>query len=362
MTVFFSAGEASGDAYAAELARGIQALRPDVMLTGIGGRRAREAGVETVIDSSGWGSIGIAQAIRVLPKVLREGKRAQKFLRKGPPGLFIPIDFGFVNTKLARTAKQSGWKVLYFVPPGSWRKTQQGADLPSITDEIVTPFPWSAQILKEMGASAHFFGHPLKQMVAQSSAHERVAGRVAVLPGSRKSELELHLPLLAQTLEPDMQAEFAVAASVDLPRLKATWSRLAPGREDVFTVGDTYGVLKRAEVGYVCSGTATLEAVLCECPCVVFYKVTRLVELQARLFPIRTKFIALPNILQDRLIVPEFVQYEATPERLRTALGELRPGQPKRAAMLAEFNELRNALGPDDAVRQACELAARMLG
>lgn len=359
--IFFSAGEASGDAYASEIAKALKELEVNHSLEGIGGRRSREAGIATLVDSSTWGAMGIAQAIRVLPTVLRQAKKAQRALRMGPPGLFVPIDFGFVNTRLAKTAKESGWKVLYFIPPGSWRKDRQGADLPQITDQIVTPFPWSAEILNQMGAHAHFFGHPLKQMVGGSGDVKKVTGRIAVLPGSRRSELELHLPILAKSLGAEDQAEFAVAASVDLESLKGTWSRLAPGRKDIFTVGDTYGVLKRSEGGLICSGTATLEAALCGCPCVVFYKVSKLVELQARLFPIRSEFISLPNILLGRRVVCELVQYDATPVAIQTELAKLRFGTGERDAMLAAFAELKETLGPSDCLTKTAGLIVDML-
>lgn len=357
MRIFFSAGEASGDAYAAELAKSIRALKPAAELEGLGGHRSRSAGIRTVVDTSTWGAIGITQALRVVPRAIGGYFKGMRALGHGEPGVFVPIDFGWVNIRFARKAKQLGWKVLYFVPPGSWRKDRQGADLPVLCDEIVTPFPWSAEILTKMGASAHFFGHPLKEMVAHAKDEPRIPGRIAVLPGSRRSEVELNLAVIAQTLKLSDTAEFAVAPSVEVEALKAAWSRIAPGRSDIFTQNDTYGVFKRAEAAIVCSGTATLEGVLCGCPMVVIYKLAKATEIEARLLMgKKIEFISLPNILLGRKVVEELIQDAATPEAIRSHLDRLRADTEERRAMLAAFAELNETLGPGDAISQAAQL------
>src|SRR5688572_21772274 len=123
MRVFFSAGEASGDAYAAALLREMVRLGSGLrfLFEGVGGSQLSAAGANVVVDSSKWGAISILQSLKVAPRVVGGYSKAKRALRKGRPGLFIPIDFGYVNVRLARYAKKQGWKVLYFIPPGSWR-------------------------------------------------------------------------------------------------------------------------------------------------------------------------------------------------------------------------------------------------
>jgi lipid-A-disaccharide synthase len=390
MRVFLSAGEASGDAYAAALIAemrnvGGQALQ----FEGSGGPKMAAVGVQRVADTSRWGAISIVQALKVYPRIVRGYYRTKSALGKGTPGLFIPIDFGYVNIRLARHAKNRGWKVLYFVPPGSWRRDKQGKDLPTITDAIVTPFSWSAEILNEMGANAHWFGHPIKQLLRNSiAARPDVRDTVAVLPGSRKHEISENLPVIAQALagpgkiayqagntpigsfeatqreiQPlEAPIEFALAPTVDVQRFRAEWQRLAPHRTgDRFTVGDTAAVLSRAKAAIVCSGTATLEAALCHCPMVVVYRVSKAVVLEAKLVGFkRPKYIALPNILLDRDTVPELLQDEAKPTLVRRQLeAVLREGE-EREAQLSSFEELEGILGPDDAISQAARLALSM--
>lgn len=356
MRVFFSAGEASGDRYAAAIASEL----PPCQLEGIGGPCLRSAGAKIVSDSSHWGAVSISQSAKVLFRVLRGGRAAKAALASGEPGLFIPVDFGFVNIKLARWAKQHGWKVLYFIPPGSWRRDRQGTDLPLVTDQIVTPFSWSAEILNKMGASAHWFGHPLKQLVGDVSSGDRSG--IAFLPGSRRHELDLHLPLVASALKDEPRTiEFALAPNADRSLIESIWRSLAPSRNDLFTVGDTYGVLKRAEAAVVCSGTATLEAAICRCPMAVIYKLSTLMALEVAIVRPKIKFASLPNILLDRAAVPELLHTNATPENVRSHIASLLNDPAARQEQLDAFDELGTILGGSHAITETAKVASQMM-
>ena len=364
-----SSGEASGDAYAAAFVREFKRLTKDwAEYEGVGGRAAESAGIKLVANSSTWGVIGISQALRVYRRALKGLNKATEALGKGDPGLCVPIDFGYFNVRLVRRARDRGWRVLYFMPPGAWKKDSQGEDLPEITDEIVTPFSWSAELLTEMGGSAHWFGHPIKQLIKESGALSitREQNRVAILPGSRAHEISLNLPViagaLAQINQSGLIAEFAVAPSVKPESLARAWKKLAPHRtQDVFTVGDNYGVLRRARVAVICSGTATLEAALLECPMVVIYKVSPGMALQAKLTGFSPNFISLPNIILDRHAVPELVHTGATPAALATLLFDVMQEGQERRGQLAAFKEIDEATGPDDAISQTAMLALDLI-
>lgn len=369
MRVFLSAGEASGDAYGAAFVAELRRFIPQGLeWEGIGSRRMRDAGVPLVSDSGTWGAISIAQSLQIVPRVFGGYYRAKRRLAQGTPGLFVPIDFGYANIRLSRHAKRLGWKVLYFVPPGSWRRDRQGGDLPALTDAISTPFPWSAEILAKMGANAHWFGHPIKQLLRQAAASPpNPTPFVAILPGSRIHEISENLPLIASVLRDSelasIPAHFALATSVDVDEFRARWRSLAPERtEDAFVQGDTYRVLRQGRAAIVCSGTATLEAALARCPSVVVYRVSRATEIEAKILRFkRPRFIALPNILLDRPVVPEYVQDEATPEVVRQALSEIWTEGGARQAQLDAFEELDTLLGPDDAITKTAELARSLI-
>lgn len=361
MRVFLSAGEASGDAYAAALVEAVRMRLPDASFEGVGGKRLARAGARLVAESSDWGSIGVVKAIGVFPRVYAGYWKAKRHLELGPPGVCVPIDFGAMNIKLARSAKRLGWKVLYFAPPGSWRKDRQGKDLPRFTDEIVTQFPWSAELLNQAGGTAHWFGHPLKEMVAQNLAATgplvRHPDRIAVLAGSRLHEIEHTLRVVAgvaERLPPATVLEFAVATTIEPEAFRRRWRKLAPARNDLFTPDDTYGVFRRSQAAIVCSGTATLEAALCGCPCVVVYVVSKAMEIEYHLLRPKFDYVSLPNILLDRPLLKELLQHAATPDRIAGELVALRGG-PRRDEQLAAFAELDNLLGPPEGIARAAE-------
>lgn len=358
MRLFFSAGEASGDAYAAALHGSMRKFSAGTLeFQAVGGRGVRAAGAEIVADSSTWAAMGIADSAKLFFRVRKGVSQAKRALVSGTTGVFVPIDFGFVNIRLARFAKAHGWTVVYFSPPGAWRRDRQGPDLPRVSDAVITPFSWSAEILNKMGANAHWFGHPIRQMIRDQSKGENQTGYrngIAILPGSRKSEIELLLPVFAEALKVfSERAEFAVAPTVDLESLRRKWRGIAPHRNDLFTSGDTYGVFKRARAAIVCSGTATLEAALCGCPFVVVYKLSKLVELQLKLVRFNEPYVSQPNILLRRMAVPELLQEHASPQMIAREVRSLLDDEVKRQAQLEAFQELESILGPDDAIDQS---------
>ncbi len=352
--IFFSAGEASGDAYEAALAKQLS----EFSLSGVGGRRSREAGVQLIGDSSQWGAISITESLRKVPVVIRTFYRAKRALKTGAPGIFVPIDFGYMNIRLARHAKNHGWKVLYFVPPGSWRKDKQGRDLPLITDAIVTPFEWSAEMLNRMGANAFWFGHPLRELIALSPLGAR--NGIAVLPGSRDQELRELIPVFAEALKGE-DVTLALAPATDAAAISAEWERRAGVKPQIIQ-GDAARALQHAELALVCSGTATLESAICGTPMVVAYRVSKAVQREAKLIRFKIpRRISLPNILldEDPDPIPELVHDRCTADAIREEVAKVRadPDIQRQA-----FERLVPILGPDDAIRRTSSLIREMAG
>lgn len=360
MRVFFSAGEASGDAYAAALAQEMIRLRgSSIDFQGLAGPKLLATGAQLVVDTSHWGAISITQSIKIVPKVMVALRRVRRELATGEPGLFIPIDFGYLNIRLSRHAKRLGWKVLYFIPPGSWRRDRQGKDLPSLTDAIVTPFSWSADLLNGMGAKAYWFGHPMRQMIGPVLSTER--GGIAVLPGSRLHEIGENLPVIAEALRgTEIPATLVVAPNFEKKDLQERWAALSPERTGDSFSTDAVETLKNSIAAVVCSGTATLQAALCHCPMVVMYRLSRMMEFEAKIVRPKFDFIALPNIFLQRRAVPELIQHDASPLAIRTELEAILQG-PAREAQLSDFDELDALLGPSDCITKAAELALSMV-
>ena len=333
----------------------LEKSRTDVFFQAVGGNRLREAGARIVADSSNWGALGVFESAKVSPRVIAGYLMAKRELRRGSPGLFVPIDFGFMNVKLARFAKSLGWKVLYFVPPGSWRKDRQGADLPAVTDAIVTPFPWSAEILNKMGAHAYYFGHPLKEMVARAPEQQERSG-IAVLPGSRGHEIESNVPVIATALKTfEGPVRIALAPNADERLVRDTWTKWSD--HEPIVVRGAAGALKASRSAVVCSGTATLEAALCACPCVVVYRGNWVMEIEYRLRKPQFDFISLPNILLGRPLLKELIRQDATPQAIADELSSLHVETPRRHEVLAAFQALSDSLGGTDCLEKTADLA-----
>lgn len=359
MKVFFSAGEASGDTYASLIAQELTRWLPVSEMAGIGGKRMEDVGIKILASSRTWGAMGIWQSVLVAPRIARGFFAVTAQLAKQKPGLLIAIDFGFFNIRLAKWAKKKGWKVLYFVPPGSWRRDKQGKDLPFITDHVVTPFPWSAEILKQMGASVSFWGHPLAEMVARTPDRAEREG-IALLPGSRMHEVQYNLPAMAEAAKQlPGPFRFGVAQTLDVKELEMRWTALG-GPAATYT-GTVHEVLKSSRAAIVCSGTATLESALCLCPCCVIYKGSAMMKLEYKIVNPKFDFFALPNILAGRKIVEELLQDQATCENIVAAVKNVLDG-PGREAQLAEFTKIRDELSGSQVLEKTAEKAAELLG
>jgi lipid-A-disaccharide synthase len=261
-----------------------------------------------------------------------------------------------MNLRLAKAAKEAGWKVVYFVPPGSWRRDRQGKDIPEVTDHVVTNFPWSADILNRMGANAHFFGHPLKQIHRDLLQRPHQRSGIAVLPGSRRSELEQLLPILSGALQDETQVATLPVPSHFRDYVDSRWSRQQDQIVDGSLKGAVISALVSSESGVICSGTATLEATLARTPMVAVYRVSKAVEIEAKLVRFkRPQFVSQPNILLQREVVPELIQEGLTVESLKRTLSSL-AGQSEIRKQQAGFDEINTLLGAEDAITRTAEL------
>lgn len=370
-SILLSTGEASGDAVAGALLSELRKLGFMGKAYAIGGRWLSHAGASLIADSTQWGAIGVARSFLVAPKVLAGYIHIKNWLARTRPAVVIGVDFGPFNVRLLRYAKQLGIKTLYFMPPGSWRRDFQGKHLSEVADVIATPFPWSAELLRSSGARVHWVGHPILQMVGEAGEGERDG--LAILPGSRSHEVANNLPVIARALQLLEEARtmqiFVVAASTVKPEtLKYLWMK-AWGEKYPFIEKDLpcivpsppYDVLKRSCAGIICSGTATLESALCECPMVVVYRGDFLMKLEYLLRRPKLKYVALPNVILNRKVLPELIQNEATPENIAHHLRPLLTATYARAEQLSAFQELRKVLGPQDALIRCAKLVMELL-
>ncbi len=361
MRVFLSTGEASGDMSAAALVEQIRALEPAASFAGIGSERMRGAGVGIVAETRGWASMGPIEALGKIPGLYAAMLHQAFALRARPVDCIVLVDFGAFNLRLAKTLRRLRYAnpIVYFFPPGAWLDNADQARAVAAATRPLTPFDHQREFYRSLGLETAYFGHPLVSLVHPREPRDRApddGGTVALLPGSRRGEIARHLPILFATvgrlreLRPRLAA-IAGAADADAERRIAS-AVAAAGIAGIEIVRGAREAFERADVALVASGTAVLEAALCEVPTVALYIVGKSQERIARRIyhrVFRRPFVTLPNIVLDRPAIPELLLDAATPENLAGAAESLLrdPGD-----QLTALRELRERLGPPDALER----------
>ncbi len=371
ISLLLSAGEASGDMYAARLATALQ-QRLDVRLFGMGGPRMRAAGVDLVMNYEEVAVVGITEILKHLPSLLKAMDRMVAEAEKRKPALAILTDFPGFHLRLARKLRFMKIPNVYYVCPQFWAWRPWRASL--IRRRFVKAlciFPFEEEFFSKAGVSTEFIGHPLVGRVSACKdrkqfceEHALAPGRtiVTILPGSRAGELRHHLPVLQEAcarIYAKMPAQFVVAAahSRDLELLKAGWP---PGLKLCVMAGETYDALAAADAAIVSSGTATVEAALLDAPMVVVYRVSPLTAALAKPL-VRAPFYAMVNLIAEKRLVPELVQDDFTPEKVADETLRLLQDPNARSAMRTGLAEVRKRLGPPGAVERAADAIVALL-
>ena len=369
--ILISAGEASGDMYAARLAAALRA-RADVQLFGMGGPRMREAGVELVADCSEVALVGIVEIAKKYPALKRVWKRLLREAERRKPPLAILTDFPGFHLRLARALKRRNVRNVYFVCPQFWAWRPWRANL--VRQRFVRGlciFPFEEGWYRARGVKADFIGHPLVGNVAARRTRAEFAAAygldttqpiVALLPGSRSGEIAHHMPALMQAcrlLHAEYPAQFVLALAPGVKRSQI--ASYLPADAEIHVVEDaTYDALGAADLSIVSSGTATVEAALMDAPMIVVYRLAPLTAAIARCL-VRTPRFAMVNLIAGRQVVPELVQKDFTPERLASEAKRLLDSPEARSEMRRGLAEVREKLGPPGAVERAADLIAGML-
>ena len=376
-SLFFVAGEASGDWAGALLAEALRRKRPEIRLRGVGGQRMSGAGVELVADSSDWGAIGVADALRKIPGVYREVQMLKARLAEERPSGLVLIDAGAVNVRLARMVQGCGLKILYYLPPGSWSRKPRSQAVRDLVDVIATPYPWSRDLLSGGRARVEWVGHPVLETARPKLSAEQAWERcgldrrrpvVALAPGSRGQEMRCVLPVMARAAA--LLAKRSKGTQFLLPlsnpayedRVRQALRRV--GVEALLLQGMEYDALQLAGAAAVCSGTATLEFACLGLPMVVVYKAspgTTLQFLLVRGVIGKQWRAAMPNIIAGRDVVPELLWKHAKPEAVARELSSLLEDRERRQQMQWDLAEVVRSLGEPGASDRTADLVLEMI-
>jgi len=367
------AGEASGDLLGAALIRAVRSRCPDTHFYGIAGPQMQAAGATTLVAMEKLSVRGYVEAMRSLPELLRIRSRLAAQLVAEKPDLFIGIDAPDFNLGLETRLKRAGIPTVHYVSPSIW--AWRPGRLPGIgraVDRMLTIFPFEAPLYARAGIDAVYVGHPLADAIplAPARAEARVRLRlpeaacvVALLPGSRRGELQAHADLFIDTATRIAarrpEARFFVPLATRETRdyfESRLYAREAQGLNLTILFGHARLALQAADCALVASGTATLEGALARCPMVITYRVPALtyrLMMRKPLLP----YVGLPNILAGEFIVPELLQEHATAANLEQALENWLDHKLARERLLARYAAIHAQLRCDNGERVAQALA-----
>ncbi len=368
-------GEASGELYGALLAERLFDRYGDILIYGVGGERMRKAGVKLIGEITG--AFGITETFSSLSRLQKNYDSIIRCLDTEHPEVVVLIDFPDFNLKVARAAKERGLKVLYYVGPQvwAWRK-KRIRTIVSLTDAIAVILPFEEEIYRKNGARCEFVGHPIMEEILavkgsrgfiRQSLGLRPDGEVlALLPGSRDSELKRLLPLYLEVVEElsrrygSLQYILPLAVGIDRKAHRALLGRLQD-RGVRLVDGRSTEALMAADYALIASGTATLQAALIGVPMVVVYKLFPLTYIIGRLV-VNVKYISLVNILYGGEIVKELIQWKANKSNVLAEIERLIREETVRRNMKKAFNEIRDIYYDKRPSERVAEMTGEIAG
>ncbi|WP_332821376.1 lipid-A-disaccharide synthase [Pseudomonas sp.] len=371
LRVALVAGEASGDILGAGLMQALKARHPHIEFIGVGGPLMQAEGLISYFPMERLAVMGLVEVLGRLPELLARRRHLIKTLIDAKPDVFIGIDAPDFNLGLELKLRRGGIKTVHYVSPSVWAWRQKRVlKIRDACDLMLCLFPFEAQFYDAHQVPVRFVGHPLADAIPQQA--DRAAARaaldlpqdstvVALLPGSRGGEvarlgaLFLDTAVRLRTLRPGIRFVLPCAS----PERRVQLEQMLVGRDMPLTLLDarSHDALAACDAVLIASGTATLEALLYKRPMVVAYKVAPLTYLILKRL-VSSAYISLPNLLAERLLVPELIQDAATPEALAQALAPLlNDGEVQTEG----FDVIHRALRRD-ASAQAAEAVLKLVG
>lgn len=370
MRYFISAGEASGDLHAGRLIEALRQRDPQAEITFLGGdEMAAAAGSAPLIHYRDMAFMGYTQVITHLGQIMRNLRTAKEAISREKPDALILVDYPGFNLKLAKYASGLGIPVYYYIAPKVWAwKEWRVKQLRKYCTKILSILPFEEEWFRSRGVEVEYVGNPsveeVDRKVAQLGTRDEFIGQwrlnatkpiLAIVPGSRQSEIRNNLPLMEAAAEqfPDFQPVVAGA-----PGITRKFYR------DLTTLPivdcATFELVHHASLAIVTSGTATLETALLGTPQVICYRGngTRLTyEIMKRVLTI--PFVSLPNLIAGEEVAKELLQHLCTPQAIAAELQRLLPGQPGHDEQLRAYARMRTLLGSRIAPQAAADAICR---
>jgi lipid-A-disaccharide synthase len=364
MKALIVAGETSGDIYGAQLAVVLGERLPGLQISGMGGDRMQETGVELLYHHRSIAVVGVFEVVSKLTKLRQAFHTLAKWIDQNSPEFAILIDFPDFNFRLARLLKERGIKIFYFISPQIWAWRKERIHfLKKHIDLMITVLPFEKSIYDAEGIPATYVGHPLVEIVRSEMKTQTPYTRgekpiIGLMPGSRDVEVRRHLPVLLETaglLSAQMDLEILL---IRAPSLHSDLYNV-PSYVQVVSL-DRYAAMKACDFMLVASGTSTLESAILNVPFLIVYRVGGISWNLGKLL-VRVPYYGLVNWIAQKKIVPEFIQHNMRPDLLaRETLSFLRDPV-AREKLKTELSSVVESLGPPGAMNRAADAIVSLL-
>jgi lipid-A-disaccharide synthase len=371
LKILISAGEASGDLYAAALVDALRRRRSGLEFFGCAGPRMQKAGVRPVVDAHSLAVVGLVEVVTHIPRIYGEYRKLLNAAASERPEVAILTDSPDFHLRVARRLKKLGIPVLYLVAPQVWAWRKGRLPLMRRTiDRLLCIFPFEPAFFARHGIEATYIGHPLTRLVKPSASRTELRRRfdipedtplIALLPGSRTGEAARHLPILLETVKhlratAKREPRFILAVPPGTIPIGSNFRERISAASIQLLEGQTWDVLVCADVALAASGTVTIEACLLGTPMVTFYRVNNLSWWMGKAL-VRVPFYSMVNLVGGRRIVPELIQDQMTAESLTQQVLALLENESKRENMVRELAEVaRRLTGAEDPLELAASL------
>ena len=363
--VFIITGEYSGDIHASRVVQFLKTRNPEIILEGIGGENLKAAGVKLFSDQKKMGAVGLS--FKIIVDHLMLGRRVVDYITKEfKPDLVLLIDYGAFNLSISKFLKKAGIKVFYYIPPQVWasRKWRINTIKKNI-DEVLCIFPFEKQLYESHGIKTHYCGHPLVSQLPPKADKEEFFKRhdfdinkklVSIFPGSREFELKYLMDVFIKSAK-ELQKRH--------PELQICISHAPNLRDDVYNKylkdtdfkvikGENQALLSVSDALILASGTVALEAALYQSPMIIAYRGPYLFYLIYLLVRCINK-VSLPNIIADKMIIPEIIEHRVNVENISYEIEKLLYDEPYRENTIKQLGDVKALLSDKVSSKEAAE-------
>ena len=362
--IMIVAGEESGDMYATNIINKLS-HKKNLHFYGMGSTRMKNTKATMILDSSDLSVMGFYEILKLYPRLLKSLNIMKSSITTIKPDLLVLIDYQEFNMKLAKYAKSNGIKVLFYISPQVWAwREKRIKNIKNYIDEMAVIFPFENKYYENLGINSHYVGHPLVEDNNYSKDYASDKNYIGFFPGSRMNEVKKHIPMINQVIESIHKKhpgeKFLVSRSSNIDN--KIFQKYFSDKDyvSVITNEDIYKTIDMCKVAAAASGTITLQIALKKVPMCVFYKLSNITYFLIRRL-VKTKFISLVNIVLNKKAIEEFIQKDASPEKISAEIEKIINNKSYKNNLIKNENLVEKKLLDDSAKININDLILNLL-